>query len=277
MLEYESGATGEVLSLSSGHIRGRIKKAGFYDYQWTVNASKQSIGVKVNNFEKGVAQYALILDFVGTKEERAEYANAFFELTERDLLEKTPGRLHFKEYYIDCYVIGSAYNGVDKRTRAVRKKLEVYTPYPFWIQQEKAEFFIQEEVQSEEGLDFPTDFPFDFTLDKIGHQIWQTDHYTDSHFQMVVYGPCTDPEILINSYPYKVFTELGTGDYMVIDSRENTVEKHMKNGQIVNLYNSRQFTPSIFEKIQGGALSVDWSGKFGFDVTLFLERSEPKW
>lgn len=277
MLSYESGTTGERLSLSSDHIRGRIKKAGFYDFKWSANVTKQTIGAKLNDFEKAAAEYSLILDFLGTKEERAEYANTFFELTEGDLIEKTPGRLYFKDYYIECYVIGSAYNGQDKRTRAVQKKLDLYVPYPFWIRQEKKQFFIQEAVRSEEGLDFPTDFPFDFTPDKIGHQLWHTEHYTASQFQIVVYGPCTDPEVLINGYPYKVFTQLETGDYMIIDSRLNTVEKYMKNGQIVNLYNSRQFTPSIFEKVPGGTLTVDWSGKFGFDITLFLERSEPKW
>ena len=94
---------------------------------------------------------------------------------------------------------------------------------------------------------------------------------------MTIYGPCENPRILINGYPRQIFTSLESNEYLVIDSRDSTVIKHLANGTTVSVYNSRQFQPSIFEKIPSGLLSIDWTGLFGFDVTLFLERSEPKW
>jgi hypothetical protein len=43
-----------------------------------------------------------------------------------------------------------------------------------------------------------------------------------------------------------------------------------------NLFDSRNKAQSVFEKIPEGALTFAWEG-FSFELTLFEERSEPKW
>lgn len=106
---------------------------------------------------------------------------------------------------------------------------------------------------------------------------WNIEHPTSSEFRMIVYGPCVNPRILINGYPYEVFTTLDARDYMIIDSQSDTVYKYLNNGTVQNLFHNRGLEHSIFEKIPSGLLNFNWSGDFGFDLTLYLERREAAW
>ena len=55
------------------------------------------------------------------------------------------------------------------------------------------------------------------------------------------------------------------------------VTKHLSNGTVRNIFAKREKKSSVFEKIPPGELLVSWSGDFGFDVTVYKERSVPKW
>ena len=94
---------------------------------------------------------------------------------------------------------------------------------------------------------------------------------------MIVYGPCVNPRILINDQVYEVFTTLESNEYMIIDSRDYTVHKYLANGTVQNLFDNRRLEQSVFEKIPSGLLRINWSGDFGFDLILFLERREARW
>lgn len=52
MLSYKSGTTGEVINLSGEGINARIKKAGFYDYEWKVNERKIGSRIKATGFSR---------------------------------------------------------------------------------------------------------------------------------------------------------------------------------------------------------------------------------
>ena len=106
---------------------------------------------------------------------------------------------------------------------------------------------------------------------------WDIDHVTASDFEMIMYGPCVNPYVIINGHTYTVYTDLEAGEYLVIDSRAYTATKYLSNGTTQNMFNERGLADSIFEKIPSGLLRINWSGDFGFDLTLFLERREARW
>ena len=145
-----------------------------------------------------------------------------------------------------------------------------------WIREVKKSFFPQEEKASISGMDFPFDFSFDFAADKRGVEQWDVEHITSSDFRMTIFGPCINPRILINGYPYEVIATLEKNEYMVIDSIEQTVTKYMENGTAVNMFDYRGYDYSVFEKISSGLLTLNWSGDFGFDLILFLKRREAR-
>ena len=53
--------------------------------------------------------------------------------------------------------------------------------------------------------------------------------------------------------------------------------KNLGNGTMQNIFEKRAKDKSIFEPIPSGSLAVNWNGEFGFDFTVFKERSVPKW
>ena len=53
---------------------------------------------------------------------------------------------------------------------------------------------------------------------------------------MVIYGPCVNPKVLMNGYPYEVLTTLEKNEYLIINSSEQTIMKYLSNGTIANLF-----------------------------------------
>ena len=92
---------------------------------------------------------------------------------------------------------------------------------------------------------------------------------------MIIYGPCVNPRVLINGYPYEILATIEAGEHVIIDSSENTIMKD-SDGKIVSLFNERGFEYSVFEPIPPGLLTFVWSS-FGFDLTIFKKRREAAW
>ena len=155
--------------------------------------------------------------------------------------------------------------------------IKILLDYPFWIKEETKKFYPQTEVRYEKGLDYNYDYAYDYTSQKKGTATWYVDNIRDSDFEMIVYGACANPRIIINGHVYEVFDTLESNEYLVINSQKNTVIKYLANGTTKNLFDLRGKQQSVFETIPKGNLNLSWSGDFGFDITLFLERSEPKW
>lgn len=215
--------------------------------------------------------------FADSREEFEQITNDFQEITEIDVLTGTEGKLWCNGYYMPCFIVADEAQDYEEDFYTVDSSIEILSINPFWYKEQTKQFLPGTTSEDTDGLDFPFDFEFDFAADQAGVAHWEIDHYTSSHFLMHIYGPCENPRILVNGYPYQVFTSLASGDYLEINSRKNTVIKYLANGTTENCYNSRLFYPRIFEKIPSGALTFNWSGAFGFDVVLYIERSEPKW
>lgn len=155
--------------------------------------------------------------------------------------------------------------------------MTLYAPALEWVQELEHSFYPQTETESTDGMDFEVDFPFDFNSGTRGIEQWNIDHVMPSDFQMIIYGPCQNPKVLINSYPYEVLASLDSGEYLVIDSADNSVTKYHSNGTTSNLFNVRGYEYSVFERIPSGLLTVNWPGDFGFDIILRIVRREPLW
>lgn len=277
MVKYESGTTGDVFDLSGRAARLLLKETELYDYAWDVEEIKQELGSFINGFGKKAAEYKMEIDFTGSRAERADSMAKFFEVVEQDILAKKTGKLYLEDQYINCFVIKGAYEDLKDQYNKVRKEVTVYAPYPFWIVERKATYQKQDIPKGSGNLDYAYDFPYDMTPLKRGIDYLENDHYTDSHFKMIIYGPASDPAVYIQNQAYQVYTTIEEKEYLVIDSKEHTVCRVKNDGTKISEYNNRLKEQSIFEKIPAGIHQINWSGNFGFDIILFHERSEPKW
>lgn len=227
---------------------------------------------------------AVLCDYTIQMEERKEQwkeaVDHLADVVQADVIDGKDGRLYTDTgFYLSCKIIGSEKTDWRMGLPIMFNTLTVLSDNPVWIREETKEFFSQSEVAAPENgfLDYEYDYEYDYTAQKIGISDWYIDHYQANEFTMTIFGPCTDPRILVNGYPYQVFDSLEAGEYIVIDSRDNSVVKHLVNGTTQNVYDLRAKDQSVFEPIPSGYLNISWSGLFGFEITLFVERGEPRW
>lgn len=254
-----------------------IKTCNPYKTEWTYTNVKKQYGIDISQFGKNPIQLDILLKFRGTKNDINQNMESFFIECENDIIGMTPGSLWIGNEYVNGYFIKrNSENASEFYGRT--QNLTFLAPYPFWISEEKRSFYAsQTDPGGDTDLDYNYDYNYDYATETGSGKQWYVDHFAPSEFEMVIYGPALDPRIKINGHAYQVFDDIENGEYVLIDSRNNTVTKFRNNGTAVNLFDMRGKAQSIFEPIPGGFNNISWSGAFGFDITLFLERSEPKW
>lgn len=260
MIVYYENVNGEKLNLLKAPFR--TTKTDWFDADW----SESSEG-----YEKTVT-----LDVFGKREEFQKNMEQLYRIIAVDTESDSYGRLYVNGAYLRCRILKSAKEGWKGYVYS-DVKLTFQAPELVWAVETGKQFFPQPEEEATAGIDFPYNHPFDFAGVKRGTAVWEVEHIIPSDFQMIIYGPCVNPRILINDYPYEVFVTLERNEYLVIDSRSCKVMRYLSNGTVQNAFNERALEHSIFEKIPSGLLNINWSGDFGFDLTLFLNRREPPW
>ncbi len=235
------------------------------------------------NIREYSAQVAVLCDFSIPLEERREQwkeaVNYLVEVFSKDLINGQNGKLYTDTgYYLRCKIVASTKSDWKMGLPVMFNDLKILADNPVWIREKKRSFFPGEQKRLvSSDLNYPYNYAYNYSMPSSGIDLWDTEHFAPSPFQMIIFGPCTDPRILINGHPYEVFDTLESGDYIIIDSQENTVMKYRNNGVMVNLFDLRGKEFSVFEPIPGDVVTVTWNGSFGFDITLFEERSEPAW
>lgn len=253
----------------------RTREANFHAWTWNPVGTELQYGTRVANFSKEAAVYTAVLVFEGSPLQRKATIEDLHEDFEADIRNKTPGKIVWGDYYIECYITESS-TAPDDRPVWTDNEISIYCPYPFWIKENKRSFLPSSGPVGQTFLDYTFDYEYDYYY-KPGTATWLRSFPFAAEFRMVVYGPCANPIVNINGYPYQFFDTVLENEYVVIRSRQNTIFKFYQNGTYTNLFNKRNKEESIFQQIPGGTLTMNWSGDFGFDLTIYEERSEPRW
>lgn len=253
-----------------------IKSTDFHSYKWKVSAVSKKFGSRVNSIGKDPMEIPGVLVFTGGKEAAELALDSVRDYFEFDVANVSPGTLVIGDWYVKGFVISSSTSEYGENY--IKNAVTLYCPYPFWIKEKKYSFYKAESGGSDAGLDFPFDFPFDLgsDMDYLSGNI-ENDLLLPAQFKMIVYGPIVNPMVTIGGQIYRVFTTVSANEYLVIDTREQQIYRVTRNGLRINEFNNRDKEHSIFEPIPSGNNSVIWNKTFGFDVTLYQERSEPKW
>lgn len=249
------------------------RSADYYSWKWGVVGTEQKHGVRVSDFSRQPAEYDVELVIYGTSEIRRKTLSALHNDFENDMRRKKPGRIIWGDYYIDCFITQSKSAPMD-RWDYISNTVHIYAPYPFWVQESKVTLPVSEEPEGS-FLDFPFDFPFDFTAPAVGTKIVTSDFPFDAEFQMIIYGLAVNPRITINGYSYVLYATIPQGAYVIIDSKTHSITQYNIDGTQSNMFNYRNKTDSIFQKIPGGNLEITWDASFGADITIYNEKSEP--
>lgn len=279
-LYYLSGTGGEKLDLMSSQYRASIQDLLQYEWDYETSDNVGRNGGRITEMKRGVATKPMTISVMGSSREAyTEALNRYLRITERDIRNLTPGRLYLGENYLTCYLAASQYDtAFDPGVTFARKAVTLVSEYPFWRIEETTRYLPDDrETESAEYLDYPYDYAYDYLYDLSGARQLINDHYAPSDFVMTVYGPAVNPTVYIAGHKYMVATVLYDGDYMVVDSAAKTVSRTAADGTTENLFNYREKDAEIFEKIPPGNNTVIFNQEFGFDLTLYRERSEPEW
>lgn len=250
--------------------RLRATSGNFHSYEWK---RKTKISKKSIEFEKDAASYQITLTLRGNLAERKKMLDDLIDSFEYDIQNKTPGKICFGEYYIEGYIIKA-----NSKTSSIRNEwsdcdIEIYCPYPFWIKETEYNFKTAD-ITSTDNKKYGYRYGFRYA-NGLKDTYIINDSFTSVHFKMRIYGPCVNPLVNIGGHSYTVHTILQEGEYLEIDSMEETAIKTMMNGTKVNMFHYRG--NGVFTKILPGRQVISWDGKFDFDIVMFIERSEPKW
>ena len=267
---------GEELNLSEWPYS--LQSENIVDYEWSYeNITYGLEQSKITHFYKKITEIPVELAvYSDNKEEYVRAMNHFFEVVEYDVANTIPGQLYSNDScYLNCYILGSEKQHWKKGIRLNWYTLTVVAENPSWVIESKKSYEVSFEKEGG-GLDYPYDYLYDFSSKVISGTLENKGHLP-MDFRMIIYGPTVNPEIAIGDNKYKVMTEIGAGEYLVIDSQKHLVAQYDNVGRETNKYNARDKEHEIFSQIPSGMHSVVWDGAFGFDVITYIKRSEPEW
>lgn len=274
-----------------------ISDTDLFNYSWRYDTDFGQIG----NFRRDIQERKMLISIYGKNEVEAyERANKIFEVFEKDVLTQTPGKLWIGDYYLNCYIVEGSISKYYRQGNYLEKELKIITDTPVWIK-ETAYIFYKEGLNppdigsrlfqrfsaasiihyyyygDEDGnFSYPYGYPYGYYNNLVIKNIIN-EHFTDTNFELIIYGPVINPTVYIKGHPYTVYTELLDGEYLTINSTNKTVIKTKINGEKVNEFNRRNKENSVFKLIEPGRNEISWDEEFSFGLILLDERSEPKW
>lgn len=265
---------GESIDLST--FPYALQSDSILDYSWNYESS--DIGnnrAKITRFYKEVTEIPVqIAIYAEDNEEYIELLNKFFVIVEKDIVTNTAGKLFCDDSYLTCYIRASSKAQWKNGIRFCTNDITIVTEYPFWVT-ETVKMFRASGISGTKMYEYS----YPYTYGGIGKQniTLINSHYANTDFKIILYGSAANPSISIGGHVYQVNTTIAKGELLEIDSIKGTIYKVTQKGQRINQFNERRKDSDIFEKIPPGTSYISWNGDFDFDITLYEERSEPKW
>lgn len=266
-----------VLKLTLNEYPYYTEWADLRDWAWGYN---EQFG-RYTSFRRDKHERELIIGIAG------DYLKAHDDLCDifaADIIAGQPGQLRANGWELNCYITEAEYEYGYALSR--KAAFRVMSEDPSWIRKNTR-------VLSGEsaGEDPETDYGRDYTLaDGIlgrgynyGYSLTAV-HTTDitlpgsqNGYEIMFYGPITDPVIYLNGHPVQVNVTIVEGQRLRIVSNgsEKTIKVLSSTGVETDafIYRSKLFTPFI----DIGQYTKVSFGDFRFDFTTIERRSEPTW
>lgn len=262
----------------------KLYKADFHNYSWGKEVVKRQFGEIVNRFTKSAQAYKCTFRFKGAPSVRRTQIEAFHWETEYDICHMEAGTLTWGDTYIKCYMISSDTMPLDNGQTYTENEVTMYCPYPFWIEEQTVEIYPSTESEDDDTAKGYTATKYGYTYSYCGASTVvyiDTEHYNESDFKMILYGPASEVQWTIDGNVYAVDYALRSNQYMVIDSRQDTPADEQcyvvsENGTKTNVFDYRDPTGGeLFKKVPSGEFILNYPRTYGLQLTIFKERSEP--
>lgn len=256
----------------------RLKTGDFFKFEWDYESTSNinQFGGKITRFNRNIREKSFNLNIQArTKALYYEALNEFLEVTELDVLNKRPGKLYIGDQYLSCYLIENEKTTWENGQEFLQCEITLVTEYPFWVTENKQTFMKQEIISSDNKF-YPYKYPYRYANGLTDKTI-TNNNFVASNMQIAIYGETVNPLLVIGTNTYQVNTTILNGEYLLIDTADRTITKIQNNGNKVNMFNSRNKEYNVFSKIEPGNQPLKWDGSFPLEITIYNDRSEPKW
>ena len=257
-----------------------LETGDFLDWEWdyTISSNVNSHGGKIGSFRKPVQSRTVELSVFAMSEDEYKAAlDDLVDVTEYDIINETPGKLYVNGNYLQCYITAGEVSDWESTSNIMSLSLTITTEYAMWIIRREWNFAPTGNL-AKGYKKYPGRYPYRYANGSTSGSIMQGSN-SPAHFQIVLHGPVSDPQITIDGKIYGVVNvDLEKGEYVTIDSFAGTVMKYCNDGTSISVFNSRtRAKNSVFERLKSGTLKVTWTGEYLISIVVFEERGLPRW
>lgn len=271
-LKYVCASTGDEIVMSGPDIFAQTAE-GIRGRSWSYDLGYRSLS--------GVTRTARETDLELTYLRCPEKADWTRRLFDADVAAGTPGMFDADGWTTRAYVVKAEPQTITPVI--IQQKLTVVMLDGIWRKAGEVQRFWSDSLQPGLDLDYPHDYEHDYkptTRNATAHN----PQPTAMPFQMVIFGPVSNPQLTLDGNTYALDMDIPSGSYVTVTSiaGRRTIVMTAENGDETNVFDKgRRGTglnggEYIFQPIPAGDSIVQWSG-FGVDLTVYQEESEPPW
>lgn len=278
---YYENSNGRKIDLNKPPFLGG-KDNNLFSYKWDFITQGQSVQ-KIVKFEKAMVEKKFQILVSGlTEREYLGNLELLLQLIDVDINNLKMGKLWIDDYYLEGYIYASDKPKQYLNTSKTLIELTIICEKGNW-QSEETWHFYQDHTEEEEeeqytgyGIVYPYEYPYDYSA-PFGKNTIVNESYMDTDFELIFYGPNLAPTITIGGHEYTINYALDVDDYLKINSKYKTAIITKYDGTQINVFMYRDREWNLFEKIKGGGNTIIKPRGAVVDLTLFYERSEPKY
>lgn len=247
------------------------------DWEWTA----KTLNGRTSGLYRKQRTIPFNLIIVGTNEQHGlELRDALFEIMEKDAIAAKPGRLYVDGWYLKCIAVSSKKDLYWLTGEVAKCEIGLLADDPVWTKEHKLSL---SKDGTGTGLNFPYNFPYNFTGSSKEASYINNPGIMGAPVRMTVYGPASNPYVIVGKNRYEIEAEVKSGGKLVIDGTEKTITLYDEYGNAENAFSKRRGVQRqgsgsyVFQPVAPGENLVSWDGSFACDVVLFEQRSERRW
>lgn len=273
MITYKSRRTGAVYEFveSDGNI---LSSSDFRGWEWSASTINGS-----SRYSRGSRDLKATLTFSNFDD-----AQRFFALADTDTEEGVEALFSVTGWEMRGNVMAGSINLISVDETVAQYEVTFHSDWPVWRKEVGRWSFPVSSGSASGGLDYPHDYPHDYSPPPSGQRTIDVDALRASDFELIVYGPASNPSVTIAGVRHEVNCEVPSGSLLFVNSMNNRTGDEgtpifirNSDGSTENMFKKRGREWDIFSPIQPGSNLITWSGLFGFDLITYETRGVRPW
>ncbi len=276
-IKYINSA-GEVIHLNN--FPYFLQTGDLRDYAWNYR-TKNEYNPRIYAFDRNMIEKTVSIAVISnTKKAYNSNCNRLLEVFEKDIYSVNKGRIVIDDYYMEGYFVARKVNEWYP-SRIITNEYSFISESGKWLKDVykvfNSVFVVDDSENTGDGKMHPSDFKFDFAPASAVSRL-VSDSFVPFDFEIVFTGPINFPKLIAGGNIYRVYTNVGEGETLTINSRNKTVIKTKLNGEKINEFHKRDRDNNIFQKMPAtnGSTYINCPDCI-VSIRAYTERSEPKW